>query len=349
MRIRNIEKKITSIVLTAALLVSAGIGMQKVKAVETGISFAKNDDGAEHENSFELARVSDDTNLSSYEEENGKHWVKLFSNFDGEKNIFDGEEIPDGTAKMKVVFDITNYDLDQAYPLTWATGIGGWAGGKPTGVTINQSGTYEALLDFASETDGIGRPITSGDINAASIQLVFQLGESGQSDIVNVKKIKVSFKACYAYEEGDTVEVKDVQPIEEPTKEPEASSTPAAIVSPTPTAAASAAPTMTAEPKRTESPFVNKVKTLKAVKNKVSIRKGKKANIAFKITTATKNQKTTDKITKAAVSNKKIAKVLKKSLGKNKCTIQVRALKKGKTKLTVKVGGKKAKVTISVK
>lgn len=349
MKHRKMEKKIVSVVLIAALLLSAGISLRQARAVETGIAFAQNEDGVCHENSFELARVSDDKELSSFEEKNGKHWTKLFSNFDGEKNIFDTEGIPDGTAKMKVVFDITNYDLDQAYPLTWATGIGGWAGDRPTGVTISQSGTYEALLDFASETDGIGQTISSGDISAGSIQLVFQLGESGQSDIANVKKIKVSFKACYAYEEGDTVEVKDVQPIEEPTKEPEASSTPAATVSPTPTAAASAAPTMTAEPKRTESPSVNKVKTLKAVKNKVSIRKGKKANIAFKITTAVKNQKTTDKITKAAVSNKKIAKVLKKSLGKNKCTIQVRALKKGKTKLTVKVGGKKAKVTISVK
>lgn len=346
MRLRKTEKNIMSILLTAALLVSAGLGMQKVKAVETGISFAKNDAGVEHENSFELARDSDDTELSSYEEKNGKHWVKLFSKFDGEKNIFDEEEIPDDTAQMKVVFDITNYDLDQAYPLTWATGIGGWAGGKPTGVTINQSGTYEAVLDFTSEADGIGQTISSADISAASIQLVFQLGEEGQENIANVKKTKVSFKACYAYAEGDTVEAKPVEPIADPTAEP------TATVSPAPTATVSSAPITlmpTATAQQTSSPSGNKVKTLKAAKKKVTLQKGKKANVVFKITTEKKNQKTTDKITQATVSNKKIAKVLKKSVGKNKCTVQLRGLKKGKTKLTVKIGSKKAKATILVK
>ena len=140
MRLQKTHKMILAGLLAVALTIPAATVVKTVHASETQIPFAQSEDGTVHETSFDLARVSDEEELSSYEKDNGKHWVKLFSKFDGEKNILDDAQLPDDTAKVKVVFDITNYDLDKAYPLTWATGIGGWASGKPTGVTIDQSG-----------------------------------------------------------------------------------------------------------------------------------------------------------------------------------------------------------------
>ena len=293
MRLQKTHKTILAGLLAVALTIPAATVVKTVHASETQIPFAQSEDGTVHETSFDLARVSDEEELSSYEKDNGKHWVKLFSKFDGEKNILDDAQLPDDTAKVKVVFDITNYDLDKAYPLTWATGIGGWASGKPTGVTIDQSGTYEAILDFASETDGIGKTISSADISAASIQLVFQLGEAKQEDIANTKKIHVNFKACYAYSASDEVKVK-------------------------------------------------------ATKKTVVIKKGKTKKVTFKLTTALKNTKTTDKIKSVKLSGKNKVKVLKKTLGKKTCTIKVKGVKKGKSVLKIKIGKKQAKVTIKV-
>lgn len=368
MRLRGTHKKVLAGLLTFALIVPGVTMVKGVKASETQVPFAQSEDGTAHESSFALARVSDDDALSSYEEDNGKHWVKLFSKFDGEKNIFDEEELPDDTAKVKVVFDITNYDLDRAYPLTWATGIGGWTSGKPTGVTIDQSGTYEAVLDFASETDGIGRTISGADISAASIQLVFQLGEKNQENIANVKKTQITFKACYAYSASDEVTQDPVVPIVEntptpvptsqvtatpiPTNLPQATGTPSvngdgSQSTPTPNKVTSAP--NTDGNKTTAAPKANKVKKIKTAKKTVVIKKGKTKKVVFRLTTTDKSKKTTDKITKVKVSNKKIAKVTKKSLGKKTCVIKVKGCKKGKTVLTVKVGKKQAKVKIKIK
>lgn len=353
MRLRQWERKVVAGLLTTALVLSLGNNVNAVETLGVEIPYAQNEDGTPHEYSFELARDKDKKE-SSYEEDNGKHWVKLFSTFDGSKNIFDHEEVPDGTAKIKVVFDITNYDLDEAYPLTWATGIGGWTSGKPTGVTIDQSGTYEAVLDLASETDGLGTTLATADLTTASLQLVFQLGASGQENIANVKKTKVTFKACYAYDEteaedvvaADVIPIQDEKPSTPPSDEPSVS--PSALPEPQTTAAPTGTPDTgkkTLAPNKTKQ---NKVKKIKAVKKTVTMKKGRKKNVTFQITAADKTKKTTDKIVQAKVSNKKIAKVVKKSLGKKKCTIQLKGFKKGKTTLTLKVGSKKAKVKIKV-
>lgn len=372
MRLKKWEKKAVTGLLTAALVLSLGTNVNAVEEFGTEIPYAQDADGTPHEYSFELARDVDDKQ-SSYEEDNGKHWVKLFSTFDGTKNIFDHEEVPDDTAKFKVVFDVTNYDLDEAYPLTWATGIGGWTSGKPTGVTIDQSGTYEAVLDIVSETDGIGRPVSPADLTTASLQLVFQLGASGQENIANVKKTKVTFKACYAYSEAEAedvvaaevIPIKDEKPSTEPSAKPsvEPSTKPSAEPSAKPSVVPSVLPSespvtqVTAVPTGTpksdkNTPIVsqtNKVKKIKPAKKSVTIKKGKKKTVTFKVTAADNNKKTTDKIVQAKVSNKKVAKVVKKSLGKKKCMVKLKGLKKGKTTLTLKIGSKKAKVKIKVK
>lgn len=371
MRLRKMEKRIVAAILTAALIVPAGIYSRNVKAVDAGaadagaadaestklkekkISFAEG-----HESSFELARTAvknaDNKELSGYEVDSGKHWVKLFSKFDGIKNIFDHEELPDGTVKLKVEFEISDYDLDQEYPLTWATGIGGWASGKPTGVTINGNGDYEAVLDIKSETDGLGRAIGSGDINSASLQLVFQLAEPNAENIADVKKTKVTFKSCYAYTEPVVA-----TPSPTPTATP--TSTPTATPDPTGSSGNSGntgntgntgtvTPTATppAGQQNSGAAKENTVTKLKAAKKTVTIKKGKSKAVKFNITAADKTKKTTDKITKVQLSNKKIAKVGKKSIDKKNCTIKLKGLKKGKTTLTVQIGKKKAKVKIKV-
>ena len=264
----------------------------------------------------------------------------------------DDAQLPDDTAKVKVVFDITNYDLDKAYPLTWATGIGGWASGKPTGVTIDRSGTYEAILDFASETDGIGKTISSADISAASIQLVFQLGEAKQEDIANTKKIHVNFKACYAYSASDEVKAAPVVPIVDVTPTP-VPTTPQETPAPTPgnTATPTATPDTNSKkviPISKKTNKANVVKKIKATKKTVVIKKGKTKKVTFKLTTALKNTKTTDKIKSVKLSGKNKAKVLRKTLGKKTCTIKVKGVKKGKSVLKIKIGKKQAKVTIKV-
>lgn len=347
MRLQKTQNMILAGLLAVALTIPAGTAVKTVHASETQLPFAQSESGTVHETSFDLARVSDDDALSSYEEDNGKHWVKLFSKFDGEKNLLDDEQLPDDTAKVKVVFDITNYDLDKAYPLTWATGIGGWTSGKPTGVTIDQSGTYEAILDFASETDGIGRTISGADISAASIQLVFQLGEAKQENIANTKKIHVNFKSCYAYGASDEVKAAPVVPITDVTPSP-VPTTPQETPAPTPKNTVT--PTSGVNNKKVIpiAKKANVVKKIKAAKKTVVIKKGKTKKVTFKLTTALKNKKTTDKIKSVKLSRKNKAKVTKKVLGKKTCTIKVKSVKKGKTVLKIKIGKKQAKVTIKV-
>ena len=78
------------------------------------------------------------------------------------------------------------------------------------------------------------------------------------------------------------------------------------------------------------------------------IKIGKTKKVTFKLTTALKNTKTTDKIKSVKLSGKNKAKVLKKTLGKKTCTIKVKGVKKGKSVLKIKIGKKQAKVTIKV-
>ena len=378
---KKILKKMITGILVFVLAVPFMYGYDRASAEETQIDFAKFDDGTLHENTFELARDSEDESLSSYEEKNGKHWVKLFSKFDGDKNIFDDEDLPDDTAKLKVVFEISNYDIDNVYPLTWATGIDGWASGKPTGISIDKDGTYEAVLDIASEEDGIGRTISAADISSGAIQLVFQLGEADEEGIANVKKTTVSFKACYAYEEDDDIEsvaptdapkqdgateapVETVAPAADNTAAPDSTVAPVTTVAPsatnvpatgTPSVSATVSPSSdtgaasTDAAADTSSASKNPVKKIKISKKSISLSKKKSKTITFKLTTSVKGQKTTDKIKSIRVSNKKIIKVVSKKLTKNACKVKIKGLKKGNTTLTVKVGKKSAKVKVIVK
>lgn len=129
------------------------------------------------------------------------------------------------------------------------------------------------------------------------------------------------------------------QPDYEPANKP-AEPTPA---DPTP-APADPTPAPTTKPSTTK----NAVKSLKAAKKTVSVKKGKKADVTVKVTAASSKKKTTDKVT-ATSSNKKVAKVVKTTVKAGKIVVSVKGVKKGTAKITVKAAKKKAVVTVKVK
>lgn len=112
---------------------------------------------------------------------------------------------------------------------------------------------------------------------------------------------------------------------------------------PTP-APADPTPAPTTKPSTTK----NAVKSLKAAKKTVSVKKGKKADVTVKVTAASSKKKTTDKVT-ATSSNKKVAKVVKTTVKAGKIVVSVKGVKKGTAKITVKAAKKKAVVTVKVK
>lgn len=106
-------------------------------------------------------------------------------------------------------------------------------------------------------------------------------------------------------------------------------------------------PTPTPDP--TPAPSTkNSVKTLKAAKKSVNVKKGKKADVTVKVTANNNKKKTTDKVT-ATTSNKKVAKVVKTTVKAGKIVVSVKGVKKGTAKITVKAAKKKAVVTVKVK
>lgn len=112
---------------------------------------------------------------------------------------------------------------------------------------------------------------------------------------------------------------------------------------PTP-APADPTPAPTTKPSTTK----NAVKSLKAAKKSVNVKKGKKANVTVKVTANNNKKKTTDKVT-ATSSNKKVAKVVKTTVKAGKIVVSVKGVKKGTAKITVKAAKKKAVVTVKVK
>ena len=137
-----------------------------------------------------------------------------------------------------------------------------------------------------------------------------------------------------------------VAPSTQPTVAP--SQTPAASVQPSQKPAASVQPSQKPVVKKTTKTTKNACTKVKAKKAKVTVKKGKKATLKFKVTAKNKKAKTTDKM-KVIVKNKKIVSVTKKTLKKGSASVTIKAKKKGSTKVTVKVGKKSAKVTVKVK
>lgn len=134
--------------------------------------------------------------------------------------------------------------------------------------------------------------------------------------------------------DSSLINIDTTQPDYEPANKP---------AEPTP-APADPTPVPTTKPSTTK----NAVKSLKAAKKTVSVKKGKKADVTVKVTAASSKKKTTDKVT-ATTSNKKVAKVVKTTVKAGKIVVSVKGVKKGTAKITVKAAKKKAVVTVKVK
>ena len=134
--------------------------------------------------------------------------------------------------------------------------------------------------------------------------------------------------------DSSLINIDTTQPEYEPANKP---------AEPTP-APADPTPAPTTKPSTTK----NAVKSLKAAKKTVSVKKGKKADVTVKVTAASSKKKTTDKVT-ATTSNKKVAKVVKTTVKAGKIVVSVKGVKKGTAKITVKAAKKKAVVTVKVK
>lgn len=119
---------------------------------------------------------------------------------------------------------------------------------------------------------------------------------------------------------------------------------------PTPSVSPSA-PAKTTTPAATTAAPVKKVKKVTAAKTKVTVKKGKKTTIKWKVTTA--RNAAIKKLVKVTV-NKKAVKVVKTSVKKKKATVTqvtttVKGIKKGSAVVTLKADGKKSKVKVIVK
>ena len=134
--------------------------------------------------------------------------------------------------------------------------------------------------------------------------------------------------------DSSLINIDTTQPDYEPANKP---------AEPTP-APADPTPAPTTKPSTTK----NAVKSLKAAKKTVSVKKGKKADVTVKVTAASSKKKTTDKVT-ATTSNKKVAKVVKTTVKAGKIVVSVKGVKKGTAKITVKAAKKKPVVTVKVK
>lgn len=119
---------------------------------------------------------------------------------------------------------------------------------------------------------------------------------------------------------------------------------------PTPSVSPSALAKTTTPAATTAAP-VKKVKKVTAAKTKVTVKKGKKTTIKWKVTTA--RNAAIKKLVKVTV-NKKAVKVVKTSVKKKKATVTqvtttVKGIKKGSAVVTLKADGKKSKVKVIVK
>ena len=159
------------------------------------------------------------------------------------------------------------------------------------------------------------------------------------------------------------------------TPEPSPSVTPSVVPSEAPSAAPSQSPTVSpsnvpsqtpaaSAPAKTATPAAtvsaapakskDKVTKVKAVKTKVTVKKGKKAVVKWNVTTAKKaSAASVAKLVKVSV-NKKNVKVVKKSAKTKKAkvtqiTVTVKGVKKGNAVVTLKADKKKSKVKVVVR
>lgn len=197
MRLAQIGKKVLATVVAMGLVVSS---FAVDAAAKSNLTFTGND------SVFRLARIADADGLSSLE--GTKHWVKVFQSYNGneKKVIFDKTSLPAETSAIAVTFEISDYDLDTAYEVSWGYNMTGDNGTKvswdtqATGVSIDGDGTYVVIFDVEK---ALGTTVSSDGIG--SLEMPIQLADD--EEVAKTKQVCIAVKEATCYTKGETVDV----------------------------------------------------------------------------------------------------------------------------------------------
>lgn len=197
MRLAQFGKKITATVVAIGLVVSTFAVNASAKS---NLTFTGND------SVFRLARIADADGLSSLE--GTKHWVKVFQSYNGneKKVIFDKTSLPAETSAIAVTFEISDYDLDKAYEISWGYNMTGDDGTKvswdtqASGVSIDGDGTYVVIFDVEK---ALGTTVSSEGIG--SLEMPIQLADDEEA--AKAKQVCIAVTEATCYTKGETVDV----------------------------------------------------------------------------------------------------------------------------------------------
>lgn len=198
MRLVEFGKKVLAVTMAAGLMVSS---FSMNASAKSELKFTGND------SVFRLARIADADGLSSLE--GTKHWVKIFQTYNGneKKVIFDKSSLPANTSAIAVTFEISDYDLDKSYEISWGYNLTGDDGTKvswdtqASGVSIDGNGTYVVIFDVEK---ALGTTISSDGIG--SIEMPVQLADNAEA--AEKKQICIAVTGAVCYTKGETVDVK---------------------------------------------------------------------------------------------------------------------------------------------
>lgn len=107
--LKGLGKKVLAVAVAVGLVMPLGTNA----SAKAELQFTGND------KVFRLARDAKAEGLSSLE--GTKHWVKIFQSYNGneKKVIFEKDSVPNKTKAIAVKFEITSYDLDKEYEVSW--------------------------------------------------------------------------------------------------------------------------------------------------------------------------------------------------------------------------------------
>lgn len=194
MKLNGLCKKALANIVAVGLMVS----LTANASAKTELSFTGND------SVFRLARIEDE--LSSLE--GTKHWVKIFQSYGGneKKVIFKQDGIPNKTSAIAVKFEISAYDLDKEYEVSWGYNMVGDNGKEvswdtqETGLTIDGNGTYVAVFDVEK---ALGSTVSASGMG--SLELPIQLADDEK--VAKTKQICIAVLGATCYTSDETVDV----------------------------------------------------------------------------------------------------------------------------------------------
>lgn len=197
MRMAQFGKKVVATVVAMGIVVSS---FPVNVSAKSNLAFTGNDAV------FRLARIADADGFSSLE--GTKHWVKVFQSYNGneKKVIFDKTSLPAETSAIAVTFEISDYDLDKAYEISWGYNMTGDDGTKvswdtqASGVSIDGNGTYIVIFDIEK---ALGTTVSSDGIG--SLEMPIQLADDEET--AKTKQVCIAVTEATCYTKGETVDV----------------------------------------------------------------------------------------------------------------------------------------------